>query len=1008
MVTRKNGESLVPQPLKQAVNNPPYPTTPPTEHPPPVPNAPTSQSQENVYSQDLNASPAFKLSTLDTAKKLREQDGPESARLDSDSGSEFDWDSGSDFEEVGKDEATKEDGKHQDESSNEKRKEKADNLPAPLKIGGASPKPKSADELPAALRVGPPEGVPKKSPEFGPASFASSTSSVALQSQNPYLRYQSPGPQPPAQQVQHPTNSQHNIHQPQHINAQAVYGGEDINSVWSDVPSQNFHPVELPSEQTPIDKISRLRLEETKTGNSLYDVGSPASSQPPLIPVLTEQQSPIDQRNNSTVSSAYEPGFDISSMDAFSSRNYGFTQSTEPEQTHRTWQEQQEWEQKERDRQARELAANHLAAQKVEQERNHEEEWHRGEAAAAAAAATTSSSERPWYTDEPMPPLPPRPEDFAPPKPPRPQVNTNSTGLSTSTEVETPRTKAQNQRKEQYQIKHIRWLDARNNTVRPAHILTQNENGPCPLLALVNALILTTPAGQDLPLVEALRTREQISLGLLLDTVVEDLLCRGHDLPDVDELYAFLLTLHTGMNVNPMFVKPLDGSNNHRSSADFHPAVRGQAQPGGFENTKEMKLYSAFRIPLIHGWLPPGESRAYAAFEHAAKTYDDANVVQFREEELNEKRARERLTSEEERLYDDFLIIKQFLEDWPTQLTEFGLRIIRDSLKPGQIVILFRNDHFSTLYKEPRSGKLHTLVTDAGYARHEEVVWETLVDIRGEGSEHFSGDFRPVGGPNSHRQSEPPIRSLLDVDDDQGWTTVQGRHNRTNNTANTNQNQGSNSHAPSPSVPANLIDTNDGVPEATRSRTEQEDHDLALALQLQEEEEDRHRRETDARRRRENALSAEYLDNHANSAQQSSGRRSPASRNNASNSTQNIRPLVPPRRPRGGGTSNPGVNRRNSDELPPPTYEQAASGRPYHPPPGHPASPSAPVRPVQQAQSAYGQMSNSYVGQGGPQGRGGRRRSGPIDQIPPGGVGRGGRRQSAVGPDRDGDKCVLM
>ena len=41
------------------------------------------------------------------------------------------------------------------------------------------------------------------------------------------------------------------------------------------------------------------------------------------------------------------------------------------------------------------------------------------------------------------------------------------------------------------------------------------------------------------------------------------------------------------------------------------------------------------------------------------------------------------------------------------------------------------------------------LVTDAGYSSHEEIVWESLVDVNGRDGELFSGDFRPVGGPSS-------------------------------------------------------------------------------------------------------------------------------------------------------------------------------------------------------------------------------------------------------------------
>ncbi|KAF2261176.1 hypothetical protein CC78DRAFT_471155, partial [Lojkania enalia] len=278
------------------------------------------------------------------------------------------------------------------------------------------------------------------------------------------------------------------------------------------------------------------------------------------------------------------------------------------------------------------------------------------------------------------------------------------------------------QRKEHYQIKHIRWYDANARGIRTSPILTQNLNGPCPLLALVNALVLSTPATIETALVETLRTREQVSLGLLLDAVFDELMSgrRGgaaQELPDVSELYKFLLTLHTGLNVNPI------------------------PRPGGFENSREMRLYRTFNIPLIHGWLPNPGSDAYVAFERVAKTYEDAQHVQFQEEELDAKLQTEGLNAEEQRMFTDIHAIKEFLMYWPTQLTDYGLRAIRESIRPGQIGILFRNDHFSTIYKDPRTSQIFSLVTDAGYSSHDEIVWESLVDVHGQGSELYSGDF---------------------------------------------------------------------------------------------------------------------------------------------------------------------------------------------------------------------------------------------------------------------------
>lgn len=474
--------------------------------------------------------------------------------------------------------------------------------------------------------------------------------------------------------------------------------------------------------------------------------------------------------------------------------------------------------------------------------------------------------------------------------------------------------------------------------------MVQNANGPCPLLALVNALVISTPAGLDTALLDTLERREQVSLGLLLDAVIDELMSgrRGdaaQNLPDVSELYAFLVNLHTGMNVNPSFLltngsetlhlldEPIPGE--PVRMADFGNA-------GSFENTREMKLYSTFAVPLMHGWLPPTTHPACAALRRSAKTYEDAQNLMFAEEELENKLSRQGLDQDEQSLLQDIASVKYFLSSSATQLTDFGLKQITESLRPGSVAILFRNDHFSTLYRNPRSGQLFTLVTDMGYAGHDEVVWESLVDISGEGCEFFAGDFRPVGNNNAHP-------NMSAADDNEGWTTVGRSH-----VDSTSHNH---TYAGLTNNPPDISSLHLGSPtqNPTSPKAEQEDHDLALALQLQEEEEERQRQEN-AARRREDELSHAFLSSQ------------PGSRGHGAKRGPEIRPSIPPRgstnglpsgagvrgglrNARGRGASSTETRRsvqpQDGDEAPPPTYEQAAKGPAYHPPPNHPAHPYA-------------------------------------------------------------------
>ena len=538
------------------------------------------------------------------------------------------------------------------------------------------------------------------------------------------------------------------------------------------------------------------------------------------------------------------------------------------------------------------------------------------------------------------PELPPRRSynevEISPPQPPRPPP-THGPGLAPP-RLDTDL--AKKQRGETYQIKHITWADSRSTTPRTSPIMVQNANGPCPLLALVNALTLLTPANVSTALIETLRLREQVSLGLLLDAVFDELMSgrRGdtaHQLPDVGELYSFLITLHTGMNVNPRFASRSLQQSDLIDAEDSDPltTTNSTRRPGDFEETREMKLYGTFSVPLIHGWLPPRNHPAYIALQRSAPTYEDAQNLMFREEELEDKLQREGLDQDEQLLLEDIASIKYFLSSSATQLTGYGLDTITEALTPGSIVILFRNDHFSTLYRHPRSGQLLTLVTDMGYAGHDEVVWESLVDVRGEGCEFFAGDFRPVGNTSGDTQ-----RVANPAAADSGWQTVsysgRGSVNQGAKRRET-QSQGASDLANPQRLPTPPTDPSYDPP--TSPNTEQEDHDLALAMQLQEEEDDRSRREAEARRR-EDDLSRAYLESQG-----------PTIRSGSTNTDRNQvnRPLVPPRggsnaASRGGRNIAPRAaapTRRDpeaGEDAPPPSYEQAAKSLPYNPPAGQP------------------------------------------------------------------------
>ncbi|RPB26233.1 hypothetical protein L211DRAFT_702726 [Terfezia boudieri ATCC MYA-4762] len=250
-----------------------------------------------------------------------------------------------------------------------------------------------------------------------------------------------------------------------------------------------------------------------------------------------------------------------------------------------------------------------------------------------------------------------------------PQVDGNTSSLPEST----PALPARDPSPEAYQIKHITWVDPTTLQTRRLPILLQNENGPCPLLALVNALTLSTPSSATTALTEILRVREHISLGLLLDAVFDGVVTQtstqGVDI-DMSDLFAFLMSLSTGMNVNPRFVFP-----QLPSGDDGPPQLLGS-----FDQTREMRLYNSFGVPLYHGWLPSPTAAVYKVMQRVAPTYEEVQNLLLQEEIILHRIStalggspEAEITRQEERVVEDAGVIRGWLDDSCTQLTDWGL-----------------------------------------------------------------------------------------------------------------------------------------------------------------------------------------------------------------------------------------------------------------------------------------------------------------------------------------------
>ncbi|XP_065306906.1 ubiquitin carboxyl-terminal hydrolase MINDY-2-like isoform X1 [Dermacentor albipictus] len=244
-----------------------------------------------------------------------------------------------------------------------------------------------------------------------------------------------------------------------------------------------------------------------------------------------------------------------------------------------------------------------------------------------------------------------------------------------------------------YQIKWVRW----NNQKTP--IVTQNENGPCPLIAIINVLTLKG-------LIKLPHTLDVVTVEQLMEHLGDCILSSiPKDIPESAQLnyeqnmhdaIAILPKLQTGLDVNVRFTGVKD-----------------------FEYTPECIVFDLLRIPLYHGWLLDPECPEILA------AVGNCSYNQLVERIIINK------SSTKPELVTEALLAEAFLERTASQLTYHGLCELNSTVTEDELCVLFRNNHFITLHK--RKDRLYQLVTDQGFLNEPDVVWESLINVEGDG-----------------------------------------------------------------------------------------------------------------------------------------------------------------------------------------------------------------------------------------------------------------------------------
>ncbi|XP_064849495.1 ubiquitin carboxyl-terminal hydrolase MINDY-2-like isoform X1 [Oncorhynchus masou masou] len=245
-----------------------------------------------------------------------------------------------------------------------------------------------------------------------------------------------------------------------------------------------------------------------------------------------------------------------------------------------------------------------------------------------------------------------------------------------------------------YHIKWIKWKE--ENTP----IITQNENGPCPLLAIMNVLLLAWKVKMP-PMMEII-TAEQLMEYLgdyILDAKPKEISesQRLNYEQNMSDAMAVLHKLQTGLDVNVKFT-----------------GVRV------FEYTPECIVFDLLDIPLYHGWLVDLQ------MGDTVKAVGNCSYNQLVEKIISCKQ------SDSSELAGEGFVAEQFLHSTATQLTYPGLCELTSTVQEGELCVFFRNNHFSTMIKF--KGQLYLLVTDQGFLTEEKVVWESLHNVDGDGN----------------------------------------------------------------------------------------------------------------------------------------------------------------------------------------------------------------------------------------------------------------------------------
>jgi hypothetical protein len=284
--------------------------------------------------------------------------------------------------------------------------------------------------------------------------------------------------------------------------------------------------------------------------------------------------------------------------------------------------------------------------------------------------------------------------------------------------------------------------------------LLQNENGPCPLLAAANVLLLR----EAITLPSNCKAAGVVTIEELTNVLAEKILTNHSNESDsnadhhIHETLKIFPNLQFGMDVNPKFT----------------------AGPTGVEYTLELNAFDLLHVELVHGWLLDPEAQEYEwvgnnTYNQLVNLVIQGNDARATLEQNPPPQAADGDDNHPDELSNQATrgsVIHHFLERSAHQLTQYGLQTLHEYVKEGDMVVFFRNNHYNTLTKH--EGHLFLLVTDFGYADVSSVVWEKLDVIDGD-TEYVDGNFKvppPIAFISGAATGEQMVANNLQANSD--------------------------------------------------------------------------------------------------------------------------------------------------------------------------------------------------------------------------------------------------